>query len=111
MTDHYKEAERLAAEMHRLLQDATANTINEVLETVQATVGVAQVHATLALVDATSKPQFVVKAPQPMSKEDAQELRDRLRDEIPRADRDFKSSKYTTVTSTLPGDVKVERYG
>lgn len=52
--EHYLEAERLLDRIQRGLEEATPNTVSEVLAVSQVGVAVAQAHATLAQVAATA---------------------------------------------------------
>jgi hypothetical protein len=52
--EHYREAERLIGNVKREVERATADTINDVIETACVTIAASQVHATLALAAATA---------------------------------------------------------
>lgn len=53
--EHYAEAERMLAEAKKIVSEATTNTIDAALEVCASSVAAAQVHATLALVEATRR--------------------------------------------------------
>lgn len=52
--EHYQKAERLLERVNRAVEQATANTVDEVVEMAAITIAAARAHAELALAAATA---------------------------------------------------------